>query len=256
MQKITKYGTIGITSLCFMLGLTAMMSNKDIAIAENTTETITEIIATTSDSEEISADLVSAFNDTTETETTETNELSMWDKKRMADYYRNMYGPKEKKTVTVNGYEIDYIAGAPSSVYDSIAYTMEKEEEANNYVETNYTYEAEADYVPDEQPVSNDVSGEAAPSMEGMTFYTTATLTAYCWTGNPCADGVYPSVGYTVACNDPNLWHRWIYIEGLGTYFVHDTGGMPSYNIIDVYMGNYDSCINFGCQSANVYVLN
>lgn len=29
------------------------------------------------------------------------------------------------------------------------------------------------------------------------TYYTTKQLTAYCATGNACADGVYPSVGYT-----------------------------------------------------------
>lgn len=93
-------------------------------------------------------------------------------------------------------------------------------------------------------------------TQDGMTYLGTYELTAYMETGNSCADGVYPSTGYTVACNDPSLWHRWIYIEGLGTYFVHDTGGMPSYNIIDVYMGTYDACVSFGRQSANVYLLN
>lgn len=95
-----------------------------------------------------------------------------------------------------------------------------------------------------------------APTQDGMTYLGTYELTAYIETGNPCADGVYPSVGYTVACNDPSLWHRWIYIEGMGQYYVHDVGGMPSYNIIDVYLGTYDACIQFGRQSANVYLMN
>jgi 3D (Asp-Asp-Asp) domain-containing protein len=80
----------------------------------------------------------------------------------------------------------------------------------------------------------------------------TFELTAYEWTGNPCADGVYPEVNYTAACNDPALCHRWIYIEGYGIYYVHDTGGMAS-NVIDIYMGDYDSCIQFGRRSANIY---
>ena len=79
-------------------------------------------------------------------------------------------------------------------------------------------------------------------------------LTAYCATGNPCADGVYPSVGYTVACNDSRLWHHWISIEGYGVYYCHDTGGMAC-NVIDIFMGSYDECISFGRQGANVYII-
>lgn len=104
------------------------------------------------------------------------------------------------------------------------------------------------------EPIETDVC-YAAPEGE-MTYLGSYELTAYMWTGNPCADGVYPSCGYTVACNDPNLWHRWIYIEGYGNYYVHDVGGMPSYNIIDVYLGDYDSCVQFGRRSANVYLIN
>lgn len=78
-------------------------------------------------------------------------------------------------------------------------------------------------------------------------------LTAYIATGNPCADGVYPEVGHTVASNDPALWHKWIEIEDYGTYYVHDTGGMAT-NVIDIFVGSYDEAIQFGRRSANVYV--
>lgn len=77
-------------------------------------------------------------------------------------------------------------------------------------------------------------------------------LTAYCATGNPCADGAYPSAGYTAACNDSRLWHHWVYIEGYGTYYIHDTGGMAS-NVIDIFMNSYDECIQFGRRTANIY---
>lgn len=83
----------------------------------------------------------------------------------------------------------------------------------------------------------------------------TYELTAYMETGYACADGVYPKLNYTVACNDSRLWHKWIRIDGLGTYYVHDTGGMAS-NVIDIYMGDYNTCINFGRQSAKVYIVN
>lgn len=82
----------------------------------------------------------------------------------------------------------------------------------------------------------------------------TYELTAYIETGSPCADGVYPSVGYTVACNNPSLWHRWIYIDGVGERYVHDTGGMGG-NVIDVYVGDYDSAVQFGRRSGDVYLL-
>lgn len=79
-------------------------------------------------------------------------------------------------------------------------------------------------------------------------------LTAYIATGNPCADGNYPQVGYTVASNDPNLWHKWIRIEGYGDYYVHDTGGMSS-NVIDIFVSSYDEAIQFGRRSAEVYII-
>lgn len=107
------------------------------------------------------------------------------------------------------------------------------------------------DIVIEDQPFNICYEVEEEPE---QTYIGTFELTAYCATGNPCADGVYPSVGYTVACNDSRLWHHWIYIEGYGTYYVHDTGGMAS-NVIDIFMGSYDECIQFGRQSANVYIV-
>lgn len=79
------------------------------------------------------------------------------------------------------------------------------------------------------------------------------TLTAYEWTGNPCANGNYPTEGYTVACNSLPLGTR-IYIEGLGEYVIEDRGGMND-SVIDIYMGDYDSCIQFGVQYADVYII-
>lgn len=126
---------------------------------------------------------------------------------------------------------------------------LESLKQVNDYIYIEYD---EPEEVVTEQAVVE--TTEAATTSDGMIFYSNMELTAYMWTGNPCADGVYPSEGFTVACNDPNLWHRWIFIEGVGTFYVHDTGGMSS-NVIDIYMGTYDACVNFGRQSANVYIL-
>ena len=103
-------------------------------------------------------------------------------------------------------------------------------------------------YYEETKPVINEPSGT-------HTYAGSYRLTAYCWTGNPCMDGQWPSVGYTVACNDPRLWHKWIYIEGYGTYYVHDTGGMAN-DIIDIYLGDYDTCVQFGLQYGQVYIMN
>ena len=111
-------------------------------------------------------------------------------------------------------------------------------------------------YTPSNVPaVATATSGDAAPaSSANGTYAGTFQLTAYEWTGNPCANGNYPTCGYTVASNYFALGTR-IYIEGYGTYVVEDRGGMSS-NVIDIYMGDYNTCIQFGRRSANVYILN
>ena len=94
---------------------------------------------------------------------------------------------------------------------------------------------------------------ESVPEASEGVYLGCYELTAYPWTGDPCANGSYPTLGYTVACNSLALGTR-IYIEGYGEYVVEDRGGMPD-NVIDVYMGDYESCIQFGRRSANVYLI-
>lgn len=89
---------------------------------------------------------------------------------------------------------------------------------------------------------------------DGMSYVGYFTLTAYEWTGSPCANGNYPSVGYTCASNYFGLGTK-LYIEGYGYYTVEDTGGMAS-NVIDIYLGDPAACLNFGVASANVYIVN
>jgi len=91
------------------------------------------------------------------------------------------------------------------------------------------------------------------------TYYANYQCTAYKSTGNACADGVYPCEGVTVASNDPNLWNKVIEISGTGTdwdglYYVHDRGGMAT-NVIDIFIDDYNECIQFGRRSADIYII-
>lgn len=149
---------------------------------------------------------------------------------------------KEKEYVIVKTIEYKYI------------YVTEEEE---TETETEIEYKETTEYTTEtfiEENTEATVTTEAPAAEQDMTYYSNMELTAYVWTGNPCADSVYPEVGYTAACNDPYLWHKWVYIEGIGKRYIHDTGGMAS-NVIDIYVGDYDSAVQFGRQGAAVYVL-
>lgn len=58
--------------------------------------------------------------------------------------------------------------------------------------------------------------------------------TGYVATGNTCANGNYPTSGYTIASNSLPMGTR-VYIEGIGERVVEDTGGMSN-NVIDVFV--------------------
>lgn len=78
-------------------------------------------------------------------------------------------------------------------------------------------------------------------------------LTAYEWTGKTCANGNYPTVGYTCASNYYPLGTR-LWIEGIGERVVEDTGGMGM-NVVDIYMGDVETCLQFGVQEAQITVI-
>lgn len=87
-----------------------------------------------------------------------------------------------------------------------------------------------------------------------MTYFGTMATTGYLATGSPCADGAYPEVGYTVACNDSRLWHKKIYIEGIGIRYVHDTGGMPI-DVLDVFVGSLEEAYSITSYNRKVYIV-
>lgn len=82
------------------------------------------------------------------------------------------------------------------------------------------------------------------------------TCTAYAYTGSPTASGKMPSEKHTVACNSLPFGTE-IYIEDMGRYIVEDRGASwHSDNWLDIYMGDVDSCIQWGKQEREVYILN
>ena len=94
----------------------------------------------------------------------------------------------------------------------------------------------------------------AAAMIENKEYVGEYYLTGYVDTGNACKDGVYPCEGVTVASNDPQLWHKNIYIEGYGLFYVHDTGGM-SKNVLDIFVGSKAEAYAIGGKKAKVYVI-
>ena len=85
--------------------------------------------------------------------------------------------------------------------------------------------------------------------------------TAYCY-GNITKTGTSPVEGRTIAV-DPEViplgskvyvsCDTWPEIDG--TYVAEDTGGAIKGNIIDVYMQDYDTCLQFGRRQVEVRVL-
>lgn len=100
-----------------------------------------------------------------------------------------------------------------------------------------------ADYVQDTNPTAD---------MEPLGAW---NITAYTWTGYPCANGNYPQAGYTVACNSLPLGTL-VYIEGVGIRTVEDRGPASMGDAwIDLYMDEVGACWEWGARSRNVFLV-
>jgi 3D (Asp-Asp-Asp) domain-containing protein len=78
-------------------------------------------------------------------------------------------------------------------------------------------------------------------------------VTAYAETGMPCANGNYPTTGYTIACNSLPFGTT-VYIEGVGFRTVEDRG--PEWlgaEWCDLYLGEYTDCVQWGDQMRKVW---
>lgn len=84
------------------------------------------------------------------------------------------------------------------------------------------------------------------------------SLTAYCACLKCCptdtgmtASGVIAQSNHTVAFNGLPFGTE-VYIEGHGFYIVEDTGAMSGF---DIFFDDHQSALDFGRQSANVYIV-
>ena len=96
-----------------------------------------------------------------------------------------------------------------------------------------------------EEPLPPEEPQEPEPPVEptapdGMTYLGTYYCTGYTATGNATSSGVMPEVGVTAACNSLPTGTV-IYIDGIGTRVIQDTGGMGA-TTIDVFCGTVSDC--------------
>lgn len=118
---------------------------------------------------------------------------------------------------------------------DALWQIFEKEQEVT--IEVNEEYK---------EPTTEAVPVVTAPAEPAPTtqaeptsnYLGTYKITGYVATGNPCANGNYPTAGYTIASNSLAMGTR-VYIEGIGERVVEDRGGMAG-NVIDVFVGSVD----------------
>lgn len=120
-----------------------------------------------------------------------------------------------------------------------------------------------SEYLTNDRPILNPSISKYDDSQNGedldypdMTYLGNYMCTAYAWTGERCANGNYPTEGYTVACAPNTLpFGTKIYIDGYGYYVVEDRGGGGDY-WIDIYMGDESTCNNFGVRYLDIYIVN
>lgn len=100
--------------------------------------------------------------------------------------------------------------------------------------------------------VNGDYTQDADPFAE-MEFLGDWRITAYAETGYCCANGAYPTVGYTIACNSLPFGTE-VYVDGVGFRVVEDRGPAWLGNAwCDLYLGVYEECIAWGDQTRKVW---
>ena len=107
----------------------------------------------------------------------------------------------------------------------------------------------------EEEVIEEVIEEEVVEAASNLIYLGTFEMTAYEWTGNPCANGNYPTQGYTVACNSLPLGTQ-VYIDGYGYYVVEDRGASwHGDNWMDMYLGDVDACYQWGIKYLDVYLV-
>lgn len=142
----------------------------------------------------------------------------------------------------------------PEAVEEIIISTPEVEvvEEAPAETAVEVPEEPAVEEEPEAEEVFEEETIEAASN---LVYLGTFEMTAYEWTGNPCANGNYPTQGYTVACNSLPLGTQ-VYIDGYGYYVVEDRGASwHGDNWMDMYLGDVNACYQWGIKYLDVYLV-
>lgn len=118
-----------------------------------------------------------------------------------------------------------------------------------------------SEFLTDKKPVARKTVKKTKTKTTSLsTSLGTYSLTAYCncskccgkWAGGKTASGTTPTAGRTVACNSLPFGTK-ISING-NVYTVEDTGNMSD-NVIDIYFDSHSAALNFGRQSAEVFLI-
>lgn len=144
----------------------------------------------------------------------------------------------------------------------------EEDISTEQYIESEPLYESTTEKITEENitteyivdSTTQDVNTESPEESKNMTYLGKYTLTAYC----PCeyccgktdgitASGTQATAGRTVGCNSLPFGTV-ISINGC-QYVVEDRGGMNS-NVIDIFFNTHQEALNFGRQTADVYIVN
>lgn len=78
-------------------------------------------------------------------------------------------------------------------------------------------------------------------------------ITAYTWTGNPCANGEYPFEGLCAVNGLP--FGTVIYVDGWGYLTVADRGGMAGWYDVDIYLDSEAACWEYGRRAREVWIV-
>lgn len=140
---------------------------------------------------------------------------------------------------------------------DKAQKAIKEEEERKKKEEAERKAKEEAERQAAAQKISQTTSKPATSGYVGQ-----FKLTAYCscsaccgWNTGITATGTQATVGRTIAANPATLpYGTVIYVEGLGTFTVEDTGHLGAYTL-DVFHSSHQAALNFGIQYADVYIV-
>ena len=81
-----------------------------------------------------------------------------------------------------------------------------------------------------------------------------AVCTAYIATGNPCANGKYPTINHTIAIPRAYSLGSIVIIDGI-SYIGEDRTARKSNGRFDIFLNSKREAINYGKQTHNVTVI-